>query len=395
MWQATKNIYHLFVAIAANFLYGFSSRNLTVIGVTGTDGKTTTVSLIHHILNSAGKKTAMISTVGAKIGNNTYDVGFHVTNPASFPLQKLIKKASQSAEYLVLEVTSHGLDQHRVFGVNFTIGVLTNVTHEHLDYHKTYDRYARTKIKLLLRSKTAVVNRDDESFEHVSKVMNHESRKEWITYGIKHTANITPKTLSYKTSLVGEFNTYNILAAIAVCKKLGLSDEEIKKGIASFQAPVGRQEIVYNKDFTVMIDFAHTPAAFNELLLALSKQSTGRIIHMFGAAGKRDASKRPTMGEISARYADVIILTAEDPRGEPLEKISQEIEKGIIEAGKKRNVLKINDRTKAIQTAINMARKGDIVLLTGKGHEKSINYGNGEEPWNEFEEAKKALKQKK
>lgn len=359
----------------ANVWYGFPSKKLTVIGVTGTDGKTTTTNIIYHILKTADKDVSMISTVGANINGQAYGIGFHVTTPSPWQIQSFLSKARG---YLVLEVTSHALDQNRVFGVDFAIGVLTNVTNEHLDYHKTYENYVKTKAKLLQAAKVAIVNRDDESFKVIkSKV---------ITYGIKQGA-ITPKSFPFKTKLFGEYNKYNILAAVAVCKNIGLSDSQIKKGIETFTLPIGRAEIVHEDNFTVMIDFAHTPNAFAKLLPEIKKQIKGKLIHVFGAAGKRDASKRPLMGEISSEYADVVILTSEDPRNEPVEKIMDEIESGM-----KKKVVKIANRQEAITAAIKMAKKGDFVLLTGKSHEQSMNYGNGEEPWSEHEAVEKALR---
>lgn len=390
MWQKAKNIYHLFVAILATVRYGFPAQQLTVIGITGTDGKTTTTSLIYHILKTAGKEASLISTVGAFIGGKTYDIGFHVTNPSSIPLQRFLKQIVSQKKttrpYLVLEVTSHGIDQNRVWGIPFAIAGITNVSHEHLDYHKTYGNYLRTKAKLLQRAKVAVINKDDKSYSMLAKIL--ASKKRVITYGKK--ADITPATLSFQTSLPGEYNTYNILLAIAVCKELGVEDKAIQKGIETFQLPKGRTEIVYKKDFTVMIDFAHTPNAFAQLLPAI-KPAKGRLIHVFGSAGLRDNSKRPEMGEIAAKYADVVILTSEDPRSERVEDINTDIKSGMP---KSTMVYEIPDRQEAIHKAIALAEKGDMVVITGKAHEKSMNYGKGEESWNEFEAVKKALKER-
>lgn len=397
MWQDFKNLYHLGMAFLANLWFGFPSHHLTVIGVTGTDGKTTTVSLIYHILKKSGENASMISSVGAVILGKNYDVGFHVTTPSPFALQRFLKRAVDKAggkkNFLVLETTSHALDQYRVFGVKFTVGVVTNITHEHLDYHKTYKNYVTTKAKLLKMSKIAIVNRDDESYDSILKIKNkiskiHMKNKKWITYGLAKNADVNPKNFSFKTELIGEFNQYNILAASAACKALGLKDGEIKRGIASFQPPLGREEIVYKKDFIVMVDFAHTPNAFKMILQAVRPKTSGRLIHVFGSAGLRDVEKRPLMGKASSKYADIIILTAEDPRAESVEKINREIASGI----KNKTLLRIDDRKKAIEAAIKMAKKGDLVLITGKSHEKSINYGHGEEPWDEFLAVKKALK---
>jgi len=388
MWQKIKNIYHLGMAILANLFYGFPSGKLGVIGVTGTDGKTTTTSLIYHILHAAGLNVSMVSSVGAVIGGKNYDVGFHITTPSSFAVQRFIKKAvSSGSKFLVLETTSHALDQYRVFGVKYEIGVLTNVTHEHLDYHRNYENYVKTKTKLLEMSKTAIVNRDDDSFKIISNLKSQISNLK--TYGMSADTDINPKTFPFKTNLFGEFNKYNVLAAISACKALGISEKAIREGIESFVAPLGREDIVYGKDFTVMIDFAHTPNAIDQILKSIRPIVTGKIIHVFGSAGARDVTKRPLMGEMSSKYADIIVLTAEDPRGEPVEKIMTEIKSGI---NKKAKVLKIPDRKKAIEQAIKMAEKGDFVLVTGKSHEKSMNYGQGEVAWDEYMAVGSALK---
>ena len=387
MWQGIKNVYHLGIAILANLFYGFPSRKLKVIGVTGTDGKTTTTSLIYHILDTAGFNTSMVTSVGAVIGGKNYDVGFHVTTPSSFAVQRFIKKAIDAgSKFLVLETTSHALDQFRVFGVKFEVGVLTNVAHEHLDYHKTYENYLKTKAKLLKMSKIAIANRDDISFSLISNIKNQKSKM--ITYGLKSNADVNPKNFPFETKLIGEFNKYNILAAVAACKALGIEDNAIRKGIKSFVAPLGREDIVYKKDFTVMIDFAHTPNALEQILKSICPSIEGRLIHVFGSAGQRDASKRPLMGESSSKYADIIILTSEDPRSELIEKINQDIRLGITNSKK---IMEIKDRKKAISEAIKMAGKGDFVLITGKSHEKSMNYGHGEVAWDEYRAVKDAL----
>jgi UDP-N-acetylmuramoyl-L-alanyl-D-glutamate--2,6-diaminopimelate ligase len=407
MWQRIKNIYHLGQAVAANYYYGFPAREAAIIGVTGTDGKTTTTSLIYHILKSAGEKVSMITSVGAYIGNEVYDIGFHVTTPSPFGLQQYLRRAVDAGNrYIVLETTSHALDQNRVWGIPYKVGVLTNVTHEHLDYHGSWETYAKTKFRLLERSETVVINRDDQSYELYSS----GTRPHAITYSLHDgQAEYTPKKFPFRTNLLGDFNTSNCLAAIAACEALGVKPSDIKKALATFEAPPGRQEVIYDKEFRVMIDFAHTPNAFAQLLPDVKEITNGRLIHVFGSAGKRDPTKRPEMGTQSSKYADIIVLTAEDPRNE--ESIEQ-INAGIIAGiGKKfvqadsglmdgHNITKklyfeIPDRKEAIHFAIGIAKKGDTVLLTGKSHEKSMNYGHGEEPWDEFATARKALEKKR
>jgi UDP-N-acetylmuramoyl-L-alanyl-D-glutamate--2,6-diaminopimelate ligase len=410
MWQSTKNIYHLFQAIGANIVYGFPSRGMKVIGVTGTDGKTTTANLLYHILNSSGYKASLISTVGAVINDKSSDLGLHITTPGRFALQSYMKKSKKAkVHYVVLEITSHGLDQHRAYGIPIEVGVLTNVSNEHLDYHKTYKRYVAAKAKLLKKAKVAVLNKDDKSY---FPMMKHLKKKTVVTYGFKNDSKVNPHNFRFHSKLMGRFNEYNILAATAALQTLHIPDEDIRKGIASFKPPTGRQQIVYDKEFTVINDFAHTPNSFAMILPEAKKLAKNRLIHIFGSAGKRDAYKRPEMGGFSAKYADIIIITSEDPRNEPIEKINKDILSGIkdnrflivdgaeIKTDTKNTknakfVYVIPDRKKAIQFGIELAQKGDVVLMTGKGHEKSINYGKDEEPWDETATAVEALQNRK
>lgn len=408
MWQSTKNIYHLFQAIGANVLFGFPSRGMKVIGVTGTDGKTTTANLLYHVLIQSGYKASLISTVGAVINEKSSDLGFHITTPGRFALQSYLKQSRKAGvHYVVLEITSHGLDQHRAFGIPITVGVLTNVSNEHLDYHKTFERYLAAKAKLLKQAKIAVINKDDKSY---FPMMKHLKKKTVITYGFKKDSKVNPHNFPFRTKLIGKFNEYNVLATIAALQALHIPDEFIRNGIASFKPPIGRQEVVYDKEFTVINDFAHTPNSFASILPEAKKLSKNRLIHIFGCAAKRDNYKRPEMGSISSKYADVIVLTSEDPRDEPIEKINKDILAGIKDKNfiiiegdqtkvteknvdkKVKFVYAIPDRKQAIHFAISHAKKGDVILMTGKGHEKSMNYGKGEEPWNESETAREALR---
>lgn len=409
MWQKTKNIYHFQQAIIANLINGFPSRGMKIIGVTGTDGKTTTANLIYHILHEAGEKAAVVSTVGAVIDGQKFDLAFHVTTPGRFAVQSYIKKAKKAGvKYIVLEVTSHALDQHRVQGIHIDIGVVTNITREHLDYHKTYEKYVKAKAKLLKKAKIAVMNKDDHSYLLLKKneLRNHHNKI--ITYGLKKDSDINPHAFPFQTKLLGQFNKYNCLAAIAVLQTLHIPENKIRKGLLSFEPPFGRQEIVYKGDFMVINDFAHTPNSFSVIVPEARRLTSNRLIHVFGSAGKRDAFKRPEMGKFSAKDSDIIILTSEDPRDESPEKIADEILVGIpqskfqlvnkdeniaFEKGKK-YVLKILDRKAAIRFAVGLAKKGDVILLTGKGYEKSINYGKGEEPWDETQAAKDAIAQR-
>jgi len=413
MWQDIKNVYHFFIAVLVNIWYGFPSRGLVVIGVTGTDGKTTTTSIIYHILKNSGYNASMISSVGAKINGKDFDIGFHVTTASPFKLQRFIKKAKEGIgnngkNFLVLETTSHALDQYRVLGIDFEVSVLTNITDEHLDYHKTYQNYVKTKAKLFKKTKFSILNKDDKSYKIITNLINTKNKKtKKITYAIEEDADYTLKKFPVETKLETTFNKYNILAAISACKALGIDDEKIRNGIKTFTLPIGRVEEVYKKEFTVIVDFAHTPNSIENVLSALNKKAKKRLIHVFGSAGERDNLKRPKMGEASSKYSDIIILTAEDPRSESVDKINEQIEGGISSKFKflnysdykdktknKKIYFKINDRQEAISFAISIAKRGDLIILTGKSHEKSMNLGKGEEPWSEYEAVKKGLEKR-
>jgi UDP-N-acetylmuramyl-tripeptide synthetases len=398
-WQKLKNIFHLINALLANIWYGFPSRKIIVIGITGTDGKTTTTELIAHILKVNKKKASYISTVSARIANKEYDTGFHVTTPDPWLIQKLIKEAvDKKQEYFILETTSHALDQNRVWGIKYYIGLLTNVTNEHLDYHQTYEEYVKTKERLLKTAKIGVLNVFDKSYSLLSQKTKDKSQN----------YNSKVKIIDDFSSLTA-FNKLNYLAAYKVCQILGLSDKQIFEGMKSFKLPKGRFDLIYDKEFKIIIDFAHTPNAFLTLLPEIRKKylkKNGRLIHVFGAAGLRDYKKRPAMGKIAGKYDDLVILTEEDYRTENLYKICEQIENGLL----KQNLIKksynlinqndkkvytiIKDRQKAINFVIKIAKKNDVIVLTGKGHEKSLCRGKIEFPWNEYKAVKIALENK-
>ena len=331
MWQEIKNIYHALSAYIAGAYYGFPGKKIKVIGITGTDGKTTTTHLIHHILTSAHKKASMVSTVYAEIAGKRYDTGFHVTSPNEWQVQKFLQESFEAGEeYMVLEVTSHALHQHRMDGIDFEIGVLTNITHEHMDYHKTYENYVSAKVKLLKRARCEIVNRDDESFRYID---TSETAKT-ITYGIKNKSEVSLENFTFTSPLPGEYNLYNCLAAIATCQQLGIKDTEIKKALKTFKAVKGRFEYLpTGKDFEVIIDFAHTPNAIEKVLSTAKPWVKGKLIHVFGSAGLRDQTKRPIMGGKSALFADISILTEEDHRTEDVGQIIDEIAQGCISQG--------------------------------------------------------------
>lgn len=384
---------HLPLAWFSLCRYCFPSRQLKVIGVTGTDGKTTTVNLIYHILKETGWPVGMISTVSARIGEEEIETGFHVTAPDPQLLQKLLRKmVKKGIKYVVLEATSHGLDQFRFLGINYEIGVLTNITHEHLDYHKTFENYLKAKAKLFLQSKLAILNKDDQAYDFLSRQVK-KKKIGLLSYAIKNQADFTPKTFPFETTLPGEYNRYNVLAAIATVSALGVKPEAIRKALKSFVGVEGRLEEVSRKGFRVIIDFAHTPNALKQVLGTL-KESLGknqRLIAVFGAAGLRDQKKRPMMGEIAGKLADLIVLTAEDPRTEKVEAICEQIAAGCRRLGREPTI--IPNRQEAIEFAVKAAKKGDVVVVCGKGHEKSMCFGKKEYPWSDKEAVKKALKE--
>ncbi len=388
MLQSAKNKYHLGQAVLAKLKTRAHLRKLTIIGVTGTDGKTTTATLLYKILTQAGIKTAVVTTIGAYIGEKFYETGFHTTTPSSFALQKYLKLALQeNCTHVIIETTSHALDQNRTWGIPFKIGILTNITHEHLDYHKTYEKYARAKAKLLKRAEKRIINMDDASYDTLKNLVGDTQ-----VYGYSlHNKNAyaTVSDLPQKLGIIGEFNKQNALAAIAAAKLLGVSSKDIKNAVSEFKAPDGRQEVIHDDDYRVIVDFAHTPGSFEKILPEIKKMTKKRLIHVFGAAGKRDALKRPYMGNSSSKYADIIVLTAEDPRGESVEMINTHIMAGFQ---KEVELYSIPNRRNAIEKALSLAQKGDIVLLTGKGHEKTINYDGSEIPWSDKETVFEILK---
>lgn len=390
-----KNKKHLVESIWAVFKNKYPARYLKVIGVTGTDGKTTTCHLIYSILKQAQYPVALVSSVAAFIGEKEIDTGFHVTTPDAKFLQPLLARfINEGVKYLVLETTSHGLDQHRVLGCNFFIGVLTNVTHEHLDYHRTFKNYLATKAKLFRKVKIAVLNHDDKHFNYLKRV---SKRAKIVTYGIDKRADFTLDKFKFKTKLPGKYNLYNCLAAIATASSLGIEEKVIREAILSFEPVQGRmEEIKEGQKFRVIIDFAHTPNGLEKVLTTLKDQKgKSKLIVVFGCAGLRDVQKRPMMGEIATTLADLMILTAEDPRTEDVNEIIEQIARGCRKAGgvEDKTFFRVPDRQEAIDFAIQkLTKKDDIVVICGKGHEKSMCFGKTEVPWSDQKAVRKALK---
>lgn len=384
-------------------------QDLEIIGVTGTDGKTTTSLLIYHILKIAKKKVAVISTVEAKIGRKAIKTGFHVTTPDPWKLQRLLRQIrSQKYRYVVLEITSHGLDQFRLYPVRPRVAVLTNITHEHLDYHKTFDDYRRAKLKLFRHAEHAVVNKDLPIFQTI----NAELPKTLLsTYSLINDSQLKPQNIKYlkgktkfklgnieyETPLTGEYNLYNTLAAISTALILDIAPSDIKRALLTFPGVKGRLDEIPNKaGLHAFVDFAHTPNALDSVLsnLAGQKKPTEKLIAVFGAAGLRDVSKRPLMGAAAAKWADHVIVTSEDPRTEDAMSIANDILSGVPLSDRTKFEVELN-RQKAIARAVTLANRGDWVVTCGKGHEESMNYdGYNEIPWSEHEVLGQALKVK-
>jgi UDP-N-acetylmuramoyl-L-alanyl-D-glutamate--2,6-diaminopimelate ligase len=408
--------------LAAAF-YGFPARKLTVIGVTGTDGKTTTTNLIYAILRAAGYKAGMISTINAIIGEQVLDTGFHVTTPDAPDVQRyLAQMVSEGLTHVVLEVTSHGLAQHRADACEFDVAVITNITHEHLDYHGSYESYrgakgclfaslGSTSTKTQGNPRRAILNRDDASFEYLSGI----STGSILTYGFHPDADIRPQGIQYgenglrfevvgmhqkfscQCSLLGDFNISNCLAAIsATVYGLEVSQTAAQVGISSITGVPGRMEMInLGQDFTAIVDFAHTPNALKVALETARKLTDGKVITVFGSAGLRDRQKRRMMAETSLALADLTVLTAEDPRTELLKDILAEMAAGAESEGgvEKETFWRIPDRADAIRFAISLASPGDVVIACGKGHEQSMCFGETEYAWDDRIAMRAALSQ--
>jgi UDP-N-acetylmuramoyl-L-alanyl-D-glutamate--2,6-diaminopimelate ligase len=396
--QSLKNIYHLGQAILANFMYGFPAKNIKVIGVTGTDGKTTTVHMIAKIFEEGGKKVAMASTINYKIGDQEWKNLSHFTTLSSFAVQKFILDAVKArCDYLVLETSSHSLDQFRVWGIPFRTAVVTNVTREHLDYHQTMEQYRQAKLKLFQKAKIAVVNlgmekpeeflqyKNDKKMTYGLKDKQSDIFPEDITLGINST-NYKLRTTNFKLNLPGEFNIDNSLAAVAVAVAENIDLETCARGLEKIKGVPGRMEAVPNeKGLNIIVDFALTPNALEKLhqLLAKTKKPEQKIIAVFGACGERDRGKRPIIGETVSRYADQVIITNDEPyREDPLQIIS-EIVAGVKNKKENENLWIIPDRREAIRKALQLARPQDIVAVTGMGAEESMAVGGKMIPWND------------
>ncbi len=401
--------------------YNHPSHRLIVIGITGTDGKTTTTNLVYHILREAGLAVGMISTVNAVIGEEVLDTGFHVTTPEAPDIQYyLARMVDAGLTHVVLETTSHGLAQKRVAEIAYDMAAVTNITHEHLDYHRTYEGYLAAKgllFEMLSENsekglgveKVAVLNRDDESYGYLS---DRISVKE-ISYSLLDRGDLwaddientpallrftvhTPKgDFSVATPLIGHYNVPNNLAAIGltVCG-LHIPIPVVQTALKTLPVIPGRMErIDLGQNFLAIVDFAHTPNAIRQALRTARLLTEGKVIAVFGSAGLRDKEKRQMMPQIAVELSDEMILTAEDPRTESLESILADMAAGAVRGGgiEGKDFWREPDRPTAIRKAVDRARPGDLVIVCGKGHEQSMCFGHLEYDWDDRTALRAAL----
>ena len=415
LFPAVEPYGHLAEAVLLNTVNGFPARGMKVIGVTGTNGKTTTAFLVHRMLHEAGYNVGLMSTVGYGVGAQIRPQVHHMTN-VSVPelMQRLKWMRRQGVEWLVLETTSHALAQNRVWGIPYSVAVMTNVTHEHLDYHKTFERYRDAKRRLFKLAdrnrrglRLGVINAEDPSVElFANDIKNH------LLYGIEKgdvratNVQLSPTGVAYQVDykdqqykiacrLPGSFNVYNSLAAVCVGIGLGLGRQQIERGIVALESVKGRMtRIDEGQDFDVIVDFAHTPDSFEKLFKDFQPVVKGKLIVMFGTPGRRDESKGAVQGELAGKYCDEIIVTEEDDRDVDGQKLMEQVAGGAEKAGKVRDkdLFLVHDRTEAIKFTVGQAQPGDTVLLLGKGHEKTIEDAHGERPWDEIGVARAALK---
>lgn len=408
-----ENVYRKTRIQLVSARYGWPARGLRVIAVTGTNGKTTTANYINEILKQAGYKTAMFTTAVIEVAGESKINDLNATVASVSRMQQFLNEARRyKVDFVILEVTSHSLHQHKLDGVPIEAAVMTNLTQDHLDYHKTMEKYAAAKGLLFARNpRYIVLNRDDDWFDYFDKYLAEEQK---ITYGKSEDADVrisdiklykkgSEATLSFDhqeksqlaTYLPGEYNVFNMAAAASICYVLGVSMSDIKNGIASLEGIPGRFErATKDETYEVIVDYAHTPDALEKLLEATRNITKKRIILVFGACGDRDALKRPIMGKIAAKLADEIILTDEESYNENPDKIRRDIYAGIEESKATNKTTEIADRREAIRHALNIAKKDDTILITGMGHEQ-FRIINGEKlPWNDTNIVREIISEK-
>lgn len=371
----------LAMALMSQIFYGYPARDIPIIGVTGTNGKTTVTYLIKSILEEAGKKVGLIGTIANMIGSKMLPA--ERTTPESMDLQRLFKEMQdEGVNAIVMEVSSHSLSLKRVAGVEFEVGVFTNLTQDHLDFHHTFEEYREAKAKLFLQSRQAAINIDDETGRMFAERV---TGRLW-TYGISGAAQvfardieITSRGVSFQLFLPGEtcmislnipglFSAYNALAAATACHALNVPAKYIKAGLEKVKGVPGRFELLdTGTEYSVIIDYAHTPDGLENVLKTARDFTRGRVITVFGCGGDRDPSKRPIMGEVAGKYSDFCVITSDNPRNEEPMAIIQQIIPGIEKTTCPYVV--IEDRKEAIAYALNHGRAGDVIILAGKGHE--------------------------
>ena len=381
---------HYLQAVRAAKKFDYPAKDLRVIAVTGTNGKTTTSIMIWKMLNTAGHKAGLLTTVGwSEDGETLHQQMEHMTTERVEVLNERMAKAREAGvEFLVLEVTSHALSQYRTYGVPIEVAVLTNVTPEHLDYHKTFENYRKAKGRLFKGAKNSVINADDDSAEWFTEVAKKNASGEIITYGIENGdlrateielgadgVRYSCGDIKVRTQIPGKFNVYNSLAAVAAGKCVGLSPAEIANGISALESVEGRMtRICEGQDFEVIVDYAHQPDALEKVFVSVGHGTgfKGKIIVLHGGAGRRDHATREPRGEILGRESDIVIITEDDTRDEDPQEIAQMFVDGAVKTGKTldKDLFVELDREKAIRKAIGMAKAGDLVLILGKGHEK-------------------------
>lgn len=375
------------LAILSKNFFNDPSNRIKVIGVTGTNGKTSVTHFIKSILETAGKKTGLIGTIANYIGDKVLES--EKTTPESVELNQLLNKmADEGCEYCVMEVSSHSLELHRVFGINFTAAIFTNLTPEHLDFHQTMDNYFLAKKKLfdaLNEKSIALTNIDDDYGKKIIK----DTRAKVLAYGsgensdyrilnpsfnfneVKFDLKVNDKIYSFSANVTGSFNVYNLTASIAICLELGIEPEIINNALKSLKQVPGRFQLVGDYPVKVIVDYAHTPDALENVLRTIheilrSNNSNAKIITVFGAGGDRDRIKRPLMGKIVQALSDFIFVTSDNPRTENPQQIFDDILSGM---NRDEGVFVIENREEAIKKAIELAKIGDVILLAGKGHE--------------------------
>lgn len=392
--------------------YGFPARGMKVIAITGTNGKTTTASYVNAMLNHAGLKTAVYTTAYLEINGEHTPNRTHMTVSSQAAVQRFFAQArAAQVDWVILEVTSHALDQGRIDGVKIEVAIITNLTQEHLDYHKTMEAYAGAKARLLgttYGARTCILNADDAWFDFFSA----KARGNVVSFGENQAADLQLTDLQLTTEgsrmnvvaagaatelrspLIGKFNAYNALAAYGAGLAVGLSPQTASAGIQTLTSVPGRMEpITAGQDFSVVVDFAITPDALENALTALQAVTTGDVIIVFGATGDRDKTKRAPMGEVVGRLADRIFLTDDETYTEDPESIRQQVYEGIETANAQVKTTVVDDRRQAIRQAFAAAKTGDTVLLTGIGNEDYRNMGGQKQPWDERDVARAELNQ--